>query len=145
MCLSLKRTCVCGANQAHLMNRDNILPAEILVNLYCPQCQHLAVWNPATMIEDKGWILEYDLEAAQFFFWKRRGQQPITPEFLFDEGYCSWHGMTPLDLEESARIHRELAPLLAQDRLIYINRLKEEWVGYVAQLKADGWRKAQNT
>ncbi|MBW1917989.1 MAG: hypothetical protein JRI57_08220 [Deltaproteobacteria bacterium] len=145
MCLSIKRSCVCGEHEAHVMNRDNILPAEILVNLYCPKCRHLAVWNPDTMIEDKGWILEYDLEAAQFFFWRRRGIQPITPEFLFDEGYCSWHGLTPLDLDESARIHRELAPLLAQDRLVYINRLKELWIDYVAHLKADGWRKAQRT
>ncbi|MFP3868578.1 MAG: hypothetical protein ACLFUU_10525 [Desulfobacteraceae bacterium] len=141
----MKRSCVCGECQAHLMNRDNILPAEILVNLYCPQCRHLAVWNPETMIEDNGWILEYDLEAAQFFFWKKLREQSITPDFLFDEGYCSWHGLTPLDLDESARIHRELAPLLSQDRLVYINRLKEMWTDYVANLKADGWRKAQRT
>jgi hypothetical protein len=145
MCLSLKRTCVCGQNQAHFMHRDNILPAEILLKLYCPQCRHQAVWDATTMIEDGGWILEYDLEMARLFFWNKGIKQPITPEFLFDEGYCSWHGLTPRDLEESARLHRQLAPLLEQDRLLYIQQIKEQWLGHVVQLKAAGWRKAQRT
>lgn len=145
MCLSLKRTCVCGQNQAYLMHRDNVLPAEILVNLFCPQCRDRAAWDATTMIEDGGWILEYDLEMARLFFWNKGIKQPITPEFLFDEGYCSWHGLTPGDLDESARLHRQLAPVLEQDRLLYIQRIKELWLGHVAQLKAAGWRKAQRT
>lgn len=145
MCMSITRRCICGQNEAHFMFRDNILPAETLLNLYCPRCRDQAKWNAATMLEDGGWILEYDLEMARFFLWKKRVQQPITPEFLFDEGYCSWQSLTPRGHEESARIHRRLAPLLAQDRLLYIQQLKAEWLDHVAALKAAGWRKAQQT
>ena len=39
MCMNLRRFCSCGRNSAYLSCRDNLLPAEILVNLFCPECR----------------------------------------------------------------------------------------------------------
>jgi len=144
MCFSVRRTCVCGAQEAHFMHRDNILPEAILVNLYCPECRHQAVWNPQTMTEDCGWILEYDMEGAKFFFWEKGIVEDVTPDFLFDQGYCSWNGLTPIDLPIRARLHAELAPLFQQDRRAYIQALKETMLRHVQELKEAGWRKAQS-
>lgn len=144
MCLSITRACACGKHEAHFMHRDNLLPTQILLNLYCPRCRTQVEWNPATMIEDGGWILEYDMEDAEYQMEKKGFSQPITPEFIFEEGYCCWNGLTPHDLEERTRLYEELAPLLTQDRRLYIQRFKETMLQHVSDLKAAGWRKAQN-
>lgn len=125
------------------MHRDNILPGEILINLYCPECRDLVAWDPEYMAEDNGWILEYDMDGARFLMWQRGITREITPDFLLEEGYLSWNGLAPHDLEERKRLHAELAPLLRQDRLQYINALKRTMLEHVAALKAAGWRKAQ--
>mgnify|MGYP000977386429 CR=1 FL=1 len=143
MCLSIRRTCACGKEEAQFMHRDNVLPEAILINLYCPECRSQADWDGATMIEDLGWILEYDMDGAKFFFGNKGMDDDITPEFLFDEGYCSWNGLTPQDLAERTRLHAALAPLLQQDRLAYIKAIKETMINHANDLKTAGWRKAQ--
>ena len=68
MCMNERRYCECGRNSAFLTFRDNLLPPEILVTLYCPQCRPADVWDEATMLADCGWVLEYDVERAQSLF-----------------------------------------------------------------------------
>jgi hypothetical protein len=144
MCQSIRRTCACGKEEAQFMHRDNILPEAILLNLYCPECRSQVNWDVETMTEDCGWVLEYDMDGAKFLFWNKGVVNEITPDFLFEEGYCSWNGMTPQDLAERTRLHAALAPLLKEDRLAYINKLKETMINHAGNLKAAGWRKAQN-
>jgi len=105
----------------------------------------MAIWDERTMLRDCGWILEYDLPGAQALLDQRKIQDPATPKFLFDEGYLSWQGLSPGDLEVNAALHRQLAPLIEQDLARYLESLKREWLKHVAELKAAGWRKAQAT
>ncbi len=145
MCMNQPRFCECGKNSVFLSFRDNLLPPEILVHLYCPQCRAAAPWDPAAMLADCGWVLEYDLERAQAYL-DLRGLRPrATPAYLFDEGYLSWQGLAPGDEEVNARLHRRLEPLVRQDYQRYLQMLKAEWSAHVARLKAAGWRKAQAT
>lgn len=143
MCLQQSRVCACGRQTAYLNFYDNILTPEILVALYCPECRHLATFDAETMVEDCGWIMEYDLEGAQFLLKQRGITVEVTPEFLFDEGYLSWQGFTPHDLEVNAALHRRLEPLIKENLPLYMKTLKEEWLAYVREVKAAGWRKAQ--
>jgi hypothetical protein len=145
MCMNERRFCECGRNSVFLSFRDNLLPAEILLTLYCPQCCPPAVWDETTMLTDCGWILEYDMERAQAYFNLRGIKTRATPGFLFDEGYLSWQGLAPGDEEINTRLHRSLEPLVRQDYLLYLRTLKAEWTEHVAGLKAAGWRKAQAT
>jgi hypothetical protein len=144
MCMSLRRFCACGCNSAYLSFRDNTLPGEILVNLFCPECRPDHIGDD-TMLQDCGWVLEYDLERAQAFFTLRGIKRQATPEFIFDEGHLSWQGLAPRDQEVSTRLHQRLAPLIEQDLALYLKSLRSEWVAHVARLKAAGWRKAQAT
>lgn len=144
MCLNLRRFCSCGRNSAYLSCRDNLLPGEILVNLYCPHCQPSSI-TADTMLQDCGWVLEYDVERAQAFFALRGLKSLATPAFIFDEGYLSWQGLAPGDQELNTRLHQRLAPLIERDLTLYLKSLRTEWVAHVAQLKAAGWRKAQAT
>ncbi len=65
--MNLRRFCSCGRNSAYLSCRDNLLPAEILVNLFCPECRPGSI-TEATMLADCGWVLEYDVDRAQAYF-----------------------------------------------------------------------------
>jgi hypothetical protein len=144
MCMNLRRFCACGRNSAYLICRDNLLPGEILVNLFCPECRPGRIEDD-TMLQDCGWVLEYDVERAQAFFALRGMKIQATPEIIFDEDYLSWQGLTPGDQEVNTRLHQRLAPLVEQDLALYLKSLRSEWVAHVAQLKAAGWRKAQAT
>jgi hypothetical protein len=144
MCLNLRRFCSCGRNSAYLSCRDNLLPAEILVALFCPQCRPDSISDDA-MVQDCGWVLEYDVDRAQGYFTLRGIKTRATPEFIFDEGYLSWQGLAPGDQEVNTRLHQRLAPLIEQDLALYLKSLRSEWVAHAARLKAAGWRKAQAT
>ncbi len=143
MCLQQGRACHCGRRMAYLSFRDNVLTPEILRNLYCPECSAQAQWDSATMVEDCGWILEYDMTGARFFMSQRGLGGDISPAFLFDEGYLSWQGFSPLDHEVNSALHQRLAPLIKENMTRYLELLKSEWLAHVAALKAAGWRKAQ--
>jgi hypothetical protein len=145
MCMNQRRFCECGLNSAFFSFRDNLLPPEILLSLYCPQCRSEVTWDQTTMLADCGWVLEFDVDRAQNYF-DLRGLRPrATPEYLFDEGYLSWQGLAPGDEEVNARLHRRLKPLVREDYALYLKTLKNEWTAHVAGLKAAGWRKAQAT
>ena len=144
MCMNLRRFCSCGCKSAYLSCRDNLLPAEILVNLYCPECRPGDLAD-RTMIEDCGWVLEYDVDRAQAYFRARGMRSQATPAFIFDAGYLSWQGLAPGDQEVNTRLHQRLAPLIEQDLALYLQSLRSEWVAHVARLKTGGWRKAQAT
>ncbi len=144
MCMQHHRSCACGAHGAHLSFRDNILTPEILLNLYCPECSSQAEWQPHTMVADCGWILEFDLDGAQFCFLQRGLKILATPEVIFDEGYLSWQGFSPHDLQVNAALHQRLEPLSKQDMNRYLEALRTEWLKHVSGLKAAGWRKARH-
>jgi hypothetical protein len=137
------RRCSCGQRAAYLNFRDNLLPPEILVTLYCPQCDPLEDFDPETMVADCGWVMKYDMEGAQAFFSKRGLSLALTPEIIFDEGYLTWQGFSPGDHEVRAELHQRLAPLIQQDMNQYLQSLKTEWLAHVDRLKAAGWRRAQ--
>jgi hypothetical protein len=143
MCMMESRRCSCGQRSAYLNFRDNLLPPEILVTLYCPECGLQADFDPETMVADCGWVMEYDMEGAQAFFSKRGLSLALTPEIIFDEGYLSWQGFSPGDHEVRAELHQRLAPLIKEDMNQYLQSLKTEWLAHVDRLKAAGWRRAQ--
>jgi hypothetical protein len=144
MCMNLRRFCSCGRNSAHLSCRDNLLPAEILLNLFCPECRPGSI-EADTMLQDCGWVLEFDVDRAQAYFTLRGIKTPATPAFIFDAGYLSWLGLAPGDQEVNTRLHQRLAPLIEQDMALYLKSLTSEWAAHAARLKAAGWRKAQAT
>ncbi len=143
MCMNERRFCRCGQNSAYLIFRDNLLPPAVLVELYCPECSRGVPLVRESMLADCGWILEYDLDQARSLLEMRGIKGPVTPAFLFDEGYLTWQGFAPQDHAVNAGLHRRLAHLIEQDLTLYLQNLKSQWLEHVAELKAVGWRKAQ--
>lgn len=143
MCMMECRRCLCGRQAAYLNFRDNLLTPEILISLYCPECSPLAAFDPATMVADCGWVLEYDMDGAQVLFRQRGLNHALTPELIFDGGYLCWQGFSPGDHEVRSDLHQRLAPLIEEDLNRYLQSLKSEWLAHVERLKAAGWRRAQ--
>jgi hypothetical protein len=142
MCVDHKITCTCGKNSASFNFRDDILPVEIVSRLYCPSCSGSVGFNPGSMLSDKGWIIEYDMDVARFMTQKLPRTEAISPEFLFDEGYCTWRGVYPNDHIDSARERDELLKLAKTDRKKYFEEFKTWGIKRMERLAQEGWRKA---
>lgn len=141
MCVDHRISCRCGNNSAHFNLRDAILPVEVIDNLYCPQCSSAIPFKSETMLKDNGWIIEFDLEIVQFM----KNNLPsvrITPEYLFDEGYCTWRGIYPVDHIDSLKEREKLLELSKVDKRKYIEEFKTWTIERMERLRNEGWRKA---
>ena len=143
MCVDHSINCSCGKGSASFNFRDNILPLEVIIKLKCPACLPGTPYNPATMLADNGWIIEFDMEVARFLLLQNvitAGQ--VTPEYIFDEGYCTWRGVTPSDHIDSVRERNALLQLAQTDRKRYFEEMKNWSNNRMEHLARDGWRKA---
>jgi hypothetical protein len=95
------------------------------------------------MLSDNGWIIQFDMEVARFAMQKISPASEVTPEFLFDEGYCTWRGVTPTDHIDSVKERQELAKLAKTDRKRYFEEMKSWANTRMERLARAGWRKAQ--
>ena len=141
MCMDHKKTCVCGAQTASFNFRDEVMPAEIIDRLYCPQCSSAVNFDAATMIRDNNWIIDFDMDIARFSAHKLSGAE-ITPEYLFDQGYCTWRGVYPMDHIDSVKEREELVKLSKINPRKYIEEIKRWGIDRMDRLAREGWRKA---
>ena len=142
MCVDYSKPCLCGRSSASFNFRDEILPYETIATLYCPACSSNIKYDAATMLSDNGWIIDYNMEVARFMMQKKAPASQVTPEFLFDEGYCTWRGVYPGDHIDSAREREELLKLAKTDRKRYFEEFTTWGIKRMARLALLGWRKA---
>ncbi|HEC31713.1 MAG TPA: hypothetical protein ENI41_04395 [Deltaproteobacteria bacterium] len=144
MCTNLVISCSCGKDKANVMNKNNILPPHAIRKLYCPECSKSVDFDASTMIQDNGWIIEYNLPLIEATFIRLNVNEiEITPETIFDNGYCSWNGLTPKELDEGRKQRAEIVKLAKVDMKAYLEKLKNWGNQRMEELKKQGWRKAQ--
>jgi len=136
-----KKTCACSAQTASFNLRDEVMPPEIIDRLYCPRCSSDVVFDAKTMIRDNGWIIDFDMDLARFSGHKLSGAE-ITPEYLFDQGYCTWRGIYPMDHIDSVKEREELVKLAQINTRKYLEEIKKWGIDRMDRLARDGWRKA---
>lgn len=141
MCLDYKLKCNCGSNTASFNFKDNIMPIEVISRLYCPKCSPDIKYNPETMLVDNSWIIEYDMDIAKFAG-KDITASAITPDFLFDEGYCTWRGVYPTDCTDSVKEREELVRLSKINQKRYLDEIRNWGINRMRKLSNEGWRKA---
>ncbi len=142
MCVDHSMNCTCGKTHASFNFRDEVLPFEAVAKIYCPACSQGVRLDPETMIADNGWIIEYNMEVARFMMSKLAPAGAITPEYVFDEGYCTWRGVTPTDHIDSLREREALLQLAKTDRKRYFEEIKDWGNNRMERLAREGWRKA---
>jgi hypothetical protein len=141
--MAYEKHCSCGARSVSFHFKDNIMPEQVIKGVYCPSCSKGVALDPATMVDDNGWIISYDMETARFMGEKHL-KGDITPAVLFDEGYCSWNGVYPGDNLDSVREREQIIALAKTNPLEYLKQLKSWAVQRSEKLKHEGWRKAKS-
>ncbi len=143
MCMAYEINCSCGNGLAGFNFKDEIMSGEVISGLYCPQCSSGIKFNSETMVADNGWIIEYDMDIARFQAQKiETGVHNITPDFIFDEGYCTWRGIYPTDHLDSVVERTEIMKLAKINPRRYLEELKEWATTRMERLSREGWRKA---
>ncbi len=145
MCLEIRKTCRCGSRNAQFHMRDNILSQEVIAELYCPECSGSVTMDPETMINDNGWIIEYDMDLARFLVVSKLMMAPeeVCPEYIFDSGYATWQEMYPGEQQDVLEERQEIMALLKKDPGRYLQEISRWNIARIERLKTDGWRKAQ--
>ena len=144
MCMSHRVTCRCGERSADLTMRDGIVGPEVVRELYCPECARDRAFDAAAMLEDNGWWIVYDMDVAESRAnMMPRGSGRLTPEFLFDEGYCTWVGYCPGDMARAADEKAEIVKLMKVDPKAYVKAFTSWARNRVVRLSDEGWRKAR--
>ena len=141
MCIDHKMICKCGTHTASFNFRDEVMPVEIVSRLYCPQCASGVAFDAESMLKDNGWLIEYDMDVARFMAHKLSGAT-ITPEYLFDQGYCTWRGVYPTDHIDSVKEREELVKLSKINPKKYLDEIRKWGIDRMDRLAAEGWRKA---
>jgi hypothetical protein len=142
MCVDHSINCSCGAHHASFNFKDDVLPHEVITGLYCPRCSDSVTRDAATMITDNGWCIAYNMEVARFMMQKIAPAHEVTPEYIFDEGYCTWRGVTPSDHIDSVRERDQLSQLAKTDPKRYFQEIKTWSISRMERLAREGWRKA---
>jgi hypothetical protein len=142
MCEDHSINCSCGKSSASFNFKDNILPHEVITSLYCPSCSSKAAQDWEGVLEDNGWIIAFDMDVARFMMQKVAPAHEITPDYIFDEGYCTWRGITPTDNRDSVRERTELVQLAKTDPKRYFQEIKSWGNNRMERLAREGWRKA---
>lgn len=142
MCVAHTFRCSCGAREASLHFKDNIFGAEVVERLYCPSCSTGQTFDKDTMLQDNGWLIVYNMDIARFQGVKAISR-PISPEVIFDEGYCTWNGIYPGDHIDSAAERANLLSLAKSDPRGYIKKMASWATERMKRLAREGWRKAR--
>lgn len=144
MCIEIKHNCVGGHQSAQFSNLDNILPATVIDKVYCPECSDKPEFDAATMLEDNGWLIEYDMELAAYLLAKHGiAKEVVTPAYIFDNRYSTWQGMSPTDMAESIRERQDIIALAKVDKKKYFETMKSWSIDRMQAFTKAGWRKAR--
>ncbi len=144
MCMEHKYTCKCGQKEVSITYKNELMPHETLVAIYCPQCSKNVAYDQETMVEDNGWILEYDMEVANFSAHKLPPDHinKLSSELLFMEDYCSWRGIYPGDHVDSIKEREAILSLAKTNPTEYLKEIKGWASNRMSRLSKEGWRKA---
>jgi hypothetical protein len=139
VCSNHRQVCKCGSSQANIMFKNHILPPSVIRNLYCPRCSTEARFYADKMIADNNWVLEFDMDLATNQLQRAHVHTTrLSPTFLFDEGYVTWNGLSPTELEQRLAERQEIIALATQDMRLYLDRMKHWGCRRAQALRAAG-------
>ncbi len=145
MCIDVRKTCGCGARTVQFHLRDNLLRSDVIQRVFCPNCPGDMGFDARSMLNDNGWVVEYDMILATMLLTAKLQVEPeaVCPEFLFDQGYACWLEMYPGEREEIREEKEGIMALQREDQRHYLQTIQSWNIDRIARLKAAGWRKAQ--
>ena len=143
MCSNHRLSCSCGDSYANLLFKNHVLQPVVISNLYCPKCSKNLDVDGERMLVDNDWVLEFDLVLARSFLQRANlSTAQFSPAFLFDEGYATWNGFTPNELDQRLTERKEIVALAEQDMRYYLVEIKRWGCDRARKFRDAGWRKA---
>ncbi|NTV15012.1 MAG: hypothetical protein HGA96_13950 [Desulfobulbaceae bacterium] len=143
--MAVFKKCECGSRTVQFHMRDNLLTPEVVSRLFCPACPGEAGFDAASMVNDNGWIIEYDMVLATMQLLQGRmvDREMIRPCYLFDQGYATWLETYPGEKEDIREERERIIALKDTDQQHYLQEMMRWNIQRLATLKAQGWRRAQ--
>ncbi len=142
MCQSFKLPCVCGRHAAEIFFGKCVLNETAIEELYCPECSRTIDLESSARVWDNGWVLELNMDAVRLQAGSMGvSPQPLTAEWVFDEGYVTWVGITPDDTARRNQERDEIQKLAKTDLLAYYEAMKSWGLNREKRFTEEGWRK----
>ena len=144
MCQSYRKACVCGQQTSEIFFGKYILDEKAIAEVYCPECSRDVDSKADNRAWDNGWVLELNMDVVR----TRASVMEISPEdvtadWVFDEGYATWVGVTPDDFQTREQERAEVQKLAKTDLSAYIQAMKEWGLHREKRFVSEGWRKAK--
>lgn len=142
MCDSYHLTCHCGNKSADLFFGKMVLNQQAVLDLHCPECSSGNDPLQSDTVWDNDWMLTFDMAIVKSHaatFGVNAGE--ITAEWIFDQGYITWVGITPEDIASRNREREELQTLAKTDLRAYLAAMREWGIGREKRFSDQGWRK----
>jgi len=119
-----------------------ILDETSVAEVYCPDCSQHIETDDDSRVWDNGWVIELDMEVVK----ARAAVMEISPEaitanWIFDQGFVTWVGITPDDHQRREQERNEFQKLAKTDLLAYIQAMKEWGLNREKRFIEEGWRK----
>ncbi|MCP4337893.1 MAG: hypothetical protein GY799_03175 [Desulfobulbaceae bacterium] len=142
MCESYLINCQCGAKKAEIFFGKMLLGENSVKQLFCPACSKGHEDSQPQRVWDNGWVLELNMDiiishSSTFGM----VANTITAEWIFDNGYVTWVGITPDDTERRNKEREKIQQLAKIDVLAYIKAMKEWGLEREKRFCKEGWRK----
>ena len=142
MCESFKTKCVCGQKSAEIFFGKMVLAESSVAKVFCPNCSRNIDSERNDRVWDNNWILEFDMNVLQVHAASMGiAPQDVTAEWVFDQGYATWVGITPYDTDRRNQERAEIQKLAKTDLLAYYKAMKEWGLNREKKFMAEGWRK----
>jgi hypothetical protein len=144
MCQSYRKACACGKQTSEIFFGKMILDEKSIAQVYCPDCSGDIDAESNNRVWDNGWVLELNLDVVR----TRAALMEISPDrvaadWVFDEGYATWVGITPDDFQTRERERSEVQKLAKTDLKAYIQAMKDWGLNREKRFISEGWRKAR--
>lgn len=142
MCESYFLKCQCGTNKAEIFFGKMLLDEKSVTRLFCPMCSEGHNRGTPKSVWDNDWILELNMDIIKTYSSTFGiASNTITADWVFDNGYVTWVGITPDDTERRNSEREEIQQLAKVDVLAYMKAMKEWGIEREKRFTKEGWRK----
>jgi hypothetical protein len=142
MCQSYRKHCACSQNTAEIFFGRMVLDEKAIAQVYCPKCSQNIESGRDNRVWDNGWVLELNMDIVRIRANVMEiSAEEITADWVFDEGFATWVGITPDDSQRRNLERSEIQVLAKTDLRAYIQAMKDWGLSREKRFINEGWRK----
>jgi hypothetical protein len=142
MCQSYRKQCACSQNTAEIFFGRMVLDEKAIAQVYCPKCSQDIETGRDNRVWDNGWVLELNMDIVRIRANVMEiSAEELTADWVFDEGFATWVGITPDDSQRRNQERSEIQELAKTDLRAYIQAMKDWGLSREKRFINEGWRK----